>query len=365
MIIAWLLGAALSASAHDFYPIRPVQATLRVEPDRIVADIKADSTFWIEEVVGLHPMPARDWPAEALAKAEAYVNAHLLLAADGRKLSGTLVEARYRQLPGEVNEEGTFFLRLEYPPAAAGSTLTCAALFYDEYRKELQSELGGRPLPYAEGYKTEVSVPGRKLITRTLTATDASFNLAVDEARRPAASMALESLRKGAGTVLGTAAGFPVLLAVALCLETDPPLRAALAVMLASIAWGFGWGRFYAAPSWLVWSALLAATAGIGRRRFVVPASVAATAALGAVWRAAASPLLPHSRVAFPFALAGAVAAAAVLLAIARLAVRAEHRRLATVSQSRVAELFARRARLAATVLAMIGAYGFWQSFQR
>jgi hypothetical protein len=45
--------------------------------------------------------------------------------------------------------------------------------------------------------------------------------------------------------------------------------------------------------------------------------------------------------------------------------VRAEHRRLSAVSESRVEELFARRVRLTATALAMVGAYGLWQSLPR
>ena len=74
--VAWLLGAALSASAHEIYPIKPVRATLKLEPDRIVADLQADSIYWIEEVTQLRPMPVANWPAKTRADVEAYVNAH-------------------------------------------------------------------------------------------------------------------------------------------------------------------------------------------------------------------------------------------------------------------------------------------------
>src|SRR5471032_1059836 len=95
-----LLLLARPAAAHD-YPIKPVSIALRVEPDRIAADIDSDSIFWIEEVSS--SVPPHDWPADALAKAEAYVNAHLRLKADGRPLAGRLIAASYVQRPWEVN----------------------------------------------------------------------------------------------------------------------------------------------------------------------------------------------------------------------------------------------------------------------
>ena len=365
LTIAWLLGAALSASAHDLYPIRPVRATLRVEPDRIVADFRADSIIWIEEVIGLKPMPAQGWPAEASAKVEAYVNAHFLIAADGRPLAGKLTEARYRQFPWEVNEQGTFFLRMVYPPAPAGSMLTCAAQFYSEYLKEVQTEFAGRPLPYADEYRTHVSVPGRTNTERILRADAASFNFAADEARRSSFAMAFESLQRGAQSALGAAAGFPALLAIALCLGALPPSRTTVAVLLASAALGFTGARLFNAPSWLIWAGVLGASLSVGRRRLALAASVAAAYGLGLSWAGASGSVLPHSKLAAPFALAGTLAAGAALLCVAWLGVRAEYQRLATISQSRVDDLFARRARLTATALAMVGAYGLWQSLQR
>ena len=361
-IFAWLVGAALSACAHDLYPIRPVQATLRVEPDRIVADLRADSIVWIEEVAGLHPMPPRDWPAETLAQVEAYTNAHFRLAANGASLHGKLVEARYRQLPWEVNEEGVFFLRLVYPAAPTAAPLTVSANFYAEYRKELEDEFAGRPLPFKEGYRTIVDIPGRRHLAFTLTPEAPAFTFSADEARRSSSAMALESLMRGARAALGSTSGFPALLAIALCLGAEPRSRTTIVVLLAAASGGFIAGRFVNAPPWLIWAATLGASLPVGRRRVDEFLSYAAVAALGLAWCAAARPLLAHDALAFPSALVGALAAGSALLFIVRLGVRAEYRRLASICESRVDELFARRARLAATALAIVGAYGLWQS---
>jgi len=362
-ILAWLLGAALSASAHDLYPIRPVRATLRVEPDRIAADLRSDSIIWIEEVAGLHPMPANDWPPETLAKVERYVNAHLRLAMDGKPLEGRLVEARYRQFPWEVNEEGTFFLRLVYPPAA-GAVITGSARFFEEYRKEVESELAGKPLPYKDEYRTIVTIPGRRSSTFTLTAEAPSFAAPVADARRTALAMTLESFSRGARAAFGAASGFPALLAIALCLGAAAAAPASAAIFLAAAAAGFAAAGFHAPPPWLIWTATLAASLLVGRRAAFAGAAAAA-ASLGFVWREAAAPLLPHAALAAPAAFAGASAAGAALLAAALAGVRAEHRNLSLISESRVDLLWARRARLAATALAMVGAYGLWQSARR
>lgn len=364
-ILAWLLGAALSASAHEFYPIRPVRATLRVEPDRVVADLRADSIFWILEVAGMNPMPPRDWPPEARDKVEAYANSHFRLAVDGKRLPGRLAEARYRQFPWEVNEEGVFFLRLVYPAAPAGSVISGEARFYEEYRRELAGELGAAAVPDADGYRTVLTVPGRRKMEFTLTSSSPSFTATADEARRSAFAMAVESLLRGARAALGAAAGFPALLAVALCLGAALPGRTTAALLLAAAAAGFAAGGFAAAPPWLIWAGALAASFAAIRRGLARPAEAAGAASLGLAWHAAAAPLLPHSGLALPFALAGALAAGAALLAAAWLGVRAEYRHLAQVSESRVEELFARRSRLAATALLMVSAYGLWQSFKR
>ena len=365
-IIVLLLGAAMSASAHDFFPIRPVHATLRVEPDRIVADLRADSIFWIEEVTGLHPMPASGWPPDAFAKVEAYANSHFRLTAGGRPVEGRLVDARYRQLPWEVNEEGTFFLRLVYDAApASGDPVSVTARFYEEYKEEIKHELGDRPDPFLEGYRTIAVVPGRRRMTFTLTPDAPSFTVSAGEARRTALAMALESSRRGLESALGAASGFPALLAVALCLGGGAPSRALAAALLAAAAGGFAAGGLLEAPPWLIWAACLGATAAAGGGRLRGAAAAAAAACIGLAWCTAARPMLPHALLALPSALAGALAAGAAMLCAAWLGVRAEYRRLAALSESRVGELFARRVRLTATVLALVGSYGLWQSFPR
>ncbi len=363
-LTACALFLALRAFAHEGYPISPTHATLRVEPDRIVADLRVDSIFWIEEVAGLHPMPAQNWPAEVQARVESYVNSHFRLSAGGVLLNGKLVEARYRQLPWEVNEEGAFFLRLLYPSAPAGTALAGAASFYEEYRREMAAEYKGRKTPFATDYRTFVDIPGRHRTTLTLTPDAPSFSVSADEARRTAAAMTREALLRGAQAALGAAAGFPALLAVALCLGAGLPDRAALAILSASAALGFIAGRFLDAPSWLIWAATLGGALS-ARRRAAAFMGPAAVCALGLAWCAAAKPLLPHCALALASSLVGALSAGAALLFVVCFSVRAEYRRLAAISESRVDELFARRVRLTATALAMVGAYGLWQSLSR
>lgn len=367
MIIAWLLGAALSASAHDLYPIRPVQAVLRVEPDRIVADLRADSIVWIEEVTGLHPMPASGWPPETRAKVEGYVNAHFRLAAGGTPLAGKLIEARYRQLPWEVNEEGVFFLRLVYPPAPAGAALEGAASFYAEYRKELESELGGRPLPFKEGYRTVVDVPGRRRASFTLTPEAPSFTVPADDARRTRAAMLAEALGRGASGALGAAAAFPAVLGIAIWLGALGRGRGVRAALAAVAAVSAARGAAFGSSAWEPWAGALAGALAAGGwlGRAGAAAAAAAAAWAGSSWGGEAAPRLPHAAGAAAAAALGALAGGGALLAAAWLGVRAEHRRLFDISESRVDVLYVRRARLAATILIMVGAYGLWQSQQR
>lgn len=356
---------ALRACAHEGYPIAPVHAALRVEPDRIVMDLRVDSIFWIEEVAGLHPMPAQNWPDETQTRVESYVNAHLRLEADGGLLNGKLVSARYRQLPWEVNEQGIFFLRLVYPALPSGASLTGTIRFYEEYRREMEAEYRGRTIPYSNDYRTFVDIPGRRHLRFTLNSDSPSFTASADEARRTAFAMAFESFQRGAGTALGAAFGFPTLLAIALCLGARPPGQAVLAILFASIVLGFAAGRFLNAPPWLIWAATLGTSLAVGSRRLTAAASASAAGCLGFAWCGVAGPLLPQSALAVPAALIGASAAAAALLFIVWLGLRGEYRRLAAVSESRVDELFSRQARLSATALAMVGAYGLWQSLRR
>jgi hypothetical protein len=360
MKIVSLLLLALSASAHEGYPIKPVSVRLEVEADRVAADIETDSIFWIEEVAHLHPMPPADWPADARARVQDYVNAHLRLTS-GRVYPGTLESARYRQLPWEVNEEGRFFLRMVYPPLPPGE-FTVSANFFEEYRAEMAGEYGNRPLPYAAEYKTEVSVPGKTVV---LTPQSPWANLRTDESRRGALSSALASLRAGAATAFGTAAGFPALLAIALCLGGSFKARES-ALIAASTAVGFlcVW-IFFWVPERQIWAWTLIAAVFAGRWKLAPSVAVGTAWSLGLAWALAARPVLPHAALAQPFALAGALAGGALLFSAMRLVLREEHKRMFELSESRVEELFARRVRLTGTVLAMVGAYGLWQSFQR
>ena len=366
ILLAWLLGAALGASAHEIYPIKPVRVTLRLEPDRIVADIKADSIYWIEEVGHVKPMPATDWPADTRARVEDYVNAHFRLSAGGRELKGRLSEGRYRQQPWEINEEGTFFLRMTYPAPAPGSTLNGTADFYADYRKELLGELAGRPLPYADGYRVFLDIPGRKNFRYTLTPDAPSFAASVDEARRSVFSMIKEGFTSGAETAVSTAACFPLLLAAALCLGARPLGFFAAALLAAGVIGGSA-ANAMGSPSWLPWAATLAAALAAGRlspktgRYF----AAAAVSCLAYAWTGGSKLMLPHAASAAAAALAGTLAAGTCVLAAALFAVRAEHSRLRAVSESRVEDLFVRRLRLGGTTLAMIGAYGLWQSLPR
>ncbi|MCR4296714.1 MAG: hypothetical protein NUW21_14370, partial [Elusimicrobia bacterium] len=317
--IACLFFLTLRASAHEGYPIYPVRATIRVEPDRVIAELRTDSIFWIEQVAGLHPMPAQNWPDETRSRIESYVNSHFRLSADGNALSGRLARGRYRQLPWETNEEGVFFLRMEYPGLPAGASLTGTASFFEEYRREMDAEYRGRTMPSANDYRTIVDIPGGRPAAFTLTADAPSFSVSADEARRAPFAMSLESLRLGAEAALGMASGFPAVLAIALCLGASTPGRTALAVLLASASCGFVAGEFLDAPSWLIWSATLGAALAAGRGKPSAFMGAAAVAAAALAWRSAAAPLRPHVPLAVPFAAAGALGAGAALLLAARL----------------------------------------------
>jgi len=355
-----LLLLAVSASAHDGYPIRPVSVRLEVESDRIAADIETDSIFWIEEVAHLHPMPPTDWPADVRARVQDYVNAHFRLTAGGKALPGKLEAARYRQLPYEVNEEGRFFLRMIYPPAA-GEELTVAATFFEDYRAEMAAEYAGRPLPYAAEYKTVITAPGK---SAALTPEAPSITLRTDEARRGALSSAFASLRAGAETALGTAAGFPALLAMALCVGGSFQRRDAV-LLAAAAAAGFLCARlFFWIPAWQIWAWTLATALVAGRWKRAPSIAVATAWSVGLAWAVAARPVLPHAALAQPSALVGALAGGALLMAAMLLVLREEHKRMFELSESRVEELFAKRVRLTGTVLSMVGAYGLWQSFK-
>ncbi|MDE2143011.1 MAG: hypothetical protein KGJ84_11440, partial [Elusimicrobia bacterium] len=253
--------AAGTAAAHD-YPIKPVEAVLRVEPDRVVADVDSDSIYWIEEVVGLHPMPPRAWPADALAKTEAYVNAHLRLTADGKPLAGTLIAASYVQRPWEVNEQGRFHLRMAYPPVASGAVLAGRMDFFEEFRRERLERK--EPILPIQDFRGRLEVRGRVSHDFDLVPGAYDFSFPADDARAGAAGRFLESARAGAVAALNSVEGWAALAALALSLAPGGPTRKRAAGLLAAAAVAAApWPG--AAPVGLEWAAGAVAAAAAGR----------------------------------------------------------------------------------------------------
>lgn len=365
-LFATLLFVISGASAHEGYPIPPARAVLRVEPDRAVLDLRVDSIYFIEEVVGLHPMPPRDWPADALAKTEAYVNAHLKLEAGGKVLHGKLSAARYRQLPWEVTEEGTFFLRLEYPLFAdASGDLVVTSRLYEEYRKEMEAEYPGGA-PYKGDYRLLLEAPGRGKFELEL-APGVPARLPLDRARRGRAAMNLEALLAGFAAAFAVAAAFPALLGLGLwAAGTEGGVPADHLIALAAcVILGADTAIVTALPwaSRTVWAGLLlsSAAAAFSRRGVGRDASALAFFCLGAAWGAEAAPVLPHAgRLASLAAAAGSAAGGLLLFEAARRLGLYERAQARLISESRAGELFAARARLAASALALIGGYGLW-----
>ncbi len=183
MLTAALLWAATSASAHMNYPIRPVRAVLRAEPGRTVVDLRTDSIIWIAEVLGAESLPA-PLPDEQRRVIEGYVNAHLRLAADGAPLRGTLAHLSHSQKLWESHEQGELRLRMVYPGAPAGSTLTGEAFFFKEHRAELAEE--GVAQTEDQVYLTVLEVPGRERARFELTPDAPRFSTPADAARRGA-----------------------------------------------------------------------------------------------------------------------------------------------------------------------------------
>jgi len=362
LIALVLLGAPRAAA--DIYPIAPVSVVLRVEPDRLVADIDSDSIYWIEEVLDVHPLPASGWSPLTLAKAEAYANARLRLTEDGRALPGRLIRARYEQTLDEVNEQGRVRLRLVYPPLSDGRTLAGEADFFDEYRRELIETR--QPILPTMVFRTVVDVPGASPRRLTLEPGAISFAVPVADARRTRVQRALECLRVGAEQALATWEGWPALLALALSLCPAPSPRRAAALALAAAA---GALPPFFAPAWLAAAAGAAAAVAAGRWLGAASApwlEAAALAALARVWTDGAVSWLPRAApgpAERALAALGTLAAAAAVLAAGAAAVAAERGRLTTISESRAAELFERRRRLAATALGIFCAWGllrFW-----
>jgi hypothetical protein len=360
-----ILLASGPAAAHD-YPIKPVQIVLRVEPDRVVADVDSDSIYWIEEIVGLTPMPPRDWPADARVNVEKYVNAHLRLSAGGRRLAGRLIGWSYVQRPWQVYEQGRFRLRLAYPAAADGETLTGEADFFENYRQERLK--GKEPLLPIMDFRALVSVPGSPALRFELKPGSVAFSVPVAAARRGAAARFLESLRAGAAAVLDAAEGWAALAALALSLAPGAPSRRRSAGLVAAAVAGAALPAAAGVP-WLAWAAGAAAALAAGRWLSEASApwlEAAAAAALARAWSLEALVALPRSSpgpLERTGAALGLLAVAAAALAAGLAAATAARRAAAVHSESRASELFERRRRLAATALLVVCGGGLIASF--
>ncbi len=351
LALAALTLTAPRARAHD-YPISPVLVALRVEPDRMVADVDSDSIYWIEEVVGLHPMPPDGWPEAARRAAQDYANAHLRLSADGRRLQGTLLSASYRQGLGQVNEQGRIHLRLAYPALGEAKTLSGEADFFEDYRQERLAEKA--PILPFQTFETRLSVPGRLPHEFVLRPGADSFSLPAADARRTRAQRALQSLSAGAARVLLDWSAWPALLALSLSMAPAP--GRARAAELAAVALG---AALPISPDIQpAWAAGVCAALAAGRWLPAAPAlETAALAMLGRAWSLGALSELPGAAPGAAeraLAAAGFLAAAAAALGAGALAAARAARGLERESASRAAELFERRRRLAATAIGIV-----------
>jgi hypothetical protein len=362
-----LLLAAGPAVAHD-YPIKPVAVELRVEPDRVVADVDSDSIYWIEEVIGLHPMPPRDWPADARARAEKYADEHLRLTVDGKPLPGRLSEASYVQRPWEVNEEGRVRLRLVFPPVADGATLDGAMDFFEDYRQERLASKEAI-LPFMD-FRGRLSVPGRVPHRFELAPGSYAFSVSAADARRTPAARFVESLRVGALSALDSIEGWAALAALALSLAPGVPSRRRAALLFAAAAVGAApWpGSGGAALEWTA-GAIAAVAAGRWLGASAAPwLEAVALAALTRAWSLQSFPFLPLAAPG-PLERCGAAlgqqAAAAAALAAGIALASADRRAMDAHSASRASELFDRRRRLAATALLLVCGYGLSTALAR
>jgi len=367
--LAWLILASSSFAQHEHcgYPIEPVHAELRVEPDRVVVDAEGESTIWIEEILAVNPLPPTQWPPAILSRAENYVGAHFRLSADGVRLKGRLAEASFVQRPWQVYEQGRVRLRVIYPPVEPGSKLSGEVDFYEDYRLASSAEAGKGPLPYAEGYKTLLHAGSRRF---ELKPGAVAFEMDSAEARPGAAARGLVAFREGALAVLKTSSSWPALAALALLLSPLPPSRRRAVMGLLILAAGVC-VSVLPLPRVAVWAAGLAAAAAaggwLGRKASEVLA-ISALGVLGAFWGAEAWPWLPSAAPGAGLRAAaamGTTAAVALALAAGGAAVRAELRRLKIVSESHSAEIFERRRRLAATALFLVCLLGAAQGAGR
>ncbi len=353
-VLALLLTAAASGLwAHD-YPIKPVGVTVRVEPDRVVADIRSDSIYWIEEVVGNESLSPAGWKSEELARAEKYTNEHLRLAADGRPLAGKLVWAEYVQRPWQVNEQGEVRLRMAYSSAWDASVLSGAADFFEDYRRE-RLEAKEPILPIMD-FRTRLKIAGSSSAPFELKPGDFDFKVPVAQARSGPIRRFIESAAMGARRVLFFMEGWAALAGLALSLSARS--TPAFIALLAGLAWPA------AAPAIPAWTAGVAATLSAGRWTGEGTSpwlEAGALALLGAAWAGDANFWLPRAAPGVLERLGcgiGAALAAALALIAGLLAVTLERNRSRRASESGAATLFERRRRLAATVLLIVAACG-------
>lgn len=357
MRAAWLLPALLLTPLRalaDDYPLAPVSVVLRAEPGRLIADVTSSSIYWIEEVVRVHPMPPRDWPPEAAAKAEAYVNEHLRLKVDGAPLKGRLIDGRFAQLPWEVHEQGVFRLRLAYDGFGADGALNGEADFFSDYIEELKTEDPGLYAEKKSLVKTNLVISGRENLQFVLTPDSPSFSVPVSSVRRGKMSRALESVKLGFLSAFTTSSAWPALAALILALGAiSPNVKnvAPVAVILLASA--------LPAPAWLPWASgiVAAVSAGSWAGPISPVLNAVASAGLGAVWLNAARPLLPREApgpMELFSATFGISIAVIILLGVSFSALAFERRRLRTESESHADTLFFRRCRLAATVLLVL-----------
>jgi hypothetical protein len=308
-------------------------------------------------------MPARNWPESARAKAEAYVNDHLRLNGDGRRLAGRLVAWSYVQRPWEVNEQGRFQLRMQYPSVADVATLSGEADFFEDYRQERLAAKA--PLLPIQDFRAILTVPGLRRFE--LKPGSISFSIPVAAAKLGAFALFLNSVEVGAVTVLTGAAGWPALAALALSLAPGAPTRRRTALFAAAAL--LDAAALPGGPqNWLPWFAGAAAATAAGRwlgANATLGLEAAAAAALGRSWAIEARPWLPSTAPgAFELGASalGILAVASLAVALGLLAANAERRRLTVLSESRAADLFERRRRLAATALIIVCAFGLVQN---
>ena len=363
IVLTAVLFCAHPVYSHEVYPISPVAVDVKVEPDRIVADIEADSIYWIEEILSTNHLPPRNWPEPALRKAEDYLNSHLRLAVDHRPLPGRLQSADYIQRPWQVYEQGRVRFRMAYPPAE-GMTLGGESDFYSEYRRELIEE--HVPLNPSQVFSVHLRVSGRTSRSFDLNANSPSFQMPVSESTRSSLQMAFESIRVGLATVFGTIEGWPMLMALALSLSPGRPSRRRL---ISAVAGGIFGAMIAPMSGALPWSWIFGGLAALAAGRWfgqmpTVWMEPLSTAGVAVSWATESFTYLPHSHPGLAeraFSALGMLLAASAAIALMRFLINLQIQELLTHSQSRASELFDRRRRLAATILLIACAWG-WTS---